>query len=159
MPTVVSQEILAVFTPYMFQQMPDPFAAAVSGAPTLEPTGTHAELEIARFLALAADVRGCAVIESGRVLASSGDPLRWGDAAVALLDAADRAVSEPAKHAHVATEDGEVFAVRSGEWAMVTVTERFTLASLVLADMRAVLRALARGPELDGVGEAGGKAA
>ena len=158
MPTVISQEALAVFTPYMFQQMPDPFAAAASGVPTLEPTGTHAEIEVARFLALSADVRGCAVLEAGRVLASSGDPLRWGDAAVALLDAADRAASGAAEHAHVATEDGEVFAARTGDWAIVAVTERFTLASLVLADMRAVLRAMTCGLGVNG-GRADGQAA
>jgi hypothetical protein len=44
----------------------------------------------------------------------------------------------------VATEDGEAFAVRLEELAMVAVTERFTLASLVIFDMRAVLRDLVR---------------
>ncbi len=45
-----------------------------------------------------------------------------------------------ATHAHVATEEGEVFVVRSGDLAMVAVTARFTLASLMFADMRAALR-------------------
>lgn len=128
----------------MFLEMPDPFADATTSAPTLEPTGTQAESEVARFLALSADVRGCAVLESGRVLASSGDPLRWGDAANGLVEAADRAAGGIAANAHIATEDGEVFAARDGDRAMVAVMDRFTLASLVLADMRACLRALGR---------------
>jgi hypothetical protein len=44
----------------------------------------------------------------------------------------------------VATEDGEAYAVRLAGLAMVAVTDRFALASLVLADMRATLRDLAR---------------
>ena len=46
---------------------------------------------------------------------------------------------------HVATEDGEAFAVRQGDLAMVAVTERFVLASLMLFDMRSVLRDLTSG--------------
>ena len=46
----------------------------------------------------------------------------------------------------MATEDGEAFAVRQGELAMVAVAERFTLASLMIFDMRAVLRDLVREP-------------
>jgi len=126
--------------------MPDPFAAASIEEPTLEPTGTHAEHEISRFLALSADIRGCAILEADRVLACSGDPLRWQAAAEALLAAADRATGDQAAHAHVATEDGEAYAMRHGDRAMVAVTDRFTLASLVLADMRATLRALSRVP-------------
>ena len=48
-----------------------------------------------------------------------------------------------AESVHVGTEDGEVFAVRHGELAMVAVSERFTLASLMLFDMRMALRELA----------------
>ncbi len=61
-----------------------------------------------------------------------------------MLAAADRASGEPAVHAHVATEDGEVYLARDGDRAIVAVTERFTLASLMLADMRASLRDLRR---------------
>ena len=60
-----------------------------------------------------------------------------------LLAAADAAAGGTASHAHVATEDGEAYAVRLAGLAMVAVTDRFTLASLVLADMRAALRELA----------------
>ena len=73
-------------------------------------------------------------------MAASGTPAQWADAGSALLEAADRAAGSQATHAHVATEEGEVFAVRSSGLAMVAVTSRFTLASLVFADMRATLR-------------------
>jgi hypothetical protein len=45
----------------------------------------------------------------------------------------------------VATGEGEVFAVRDDELAVVAVTERFVLASLTIFDMRAVLRDLKAG--------------
>jgi hypothetical protein len=95
---------------------------------------------------LSPDLRGCAIIDSrGELLAASGDEGRWHDAAVALLKAADEAGDEPIEHVHVATEDGEVFAVRDADRAIVAVTERFVLASLMVFDMRAVLRDLAGG--------------
>ena len=94
---------------------------------------------------MSADLRGCALLDSaGRVLAATGEAERWQAAASDLLAAADEAGDEPASHVHVATEDGEAFAVREGGLAMVAVTERFTLASLMIFDMRAVLRDLAR---------------
>jgi hypothetical protein len=49
----------------------------------------------------------------------------------------------------VGTEDGEAFALRSGELTMVAVTDRFTLTSLVLSDMRSLLRDLAAGEVAD----------
>ena len=61
-----------------------------------------------------------------------------------LLEAADGAGGAPVDHVHVATEAGEVFAVRAGDLALVVVTPRFTLASLTFSDMRAVLRELRR---------------
>ena len=60
------------------------------------------------------------------------------------MAAADAAGDEPASHVHVATEDGEAFAVRHEGLVMVAVAERFTLASLMIFDMRAVLRDLAK---------------
>ena len=46
----------------------------------------------------------------------------------------------------MATEEGEVFAVRHEGLGAVAVADRFTLASLMIFDMRAVLRDLAKGP-------------
>lgn len=99
---------------------------------------------MARLREMSADLRGCAVLGSdGEVLAASGHPERWQEAAAVALGAADLAGDEPAQRLHVATEEGEVFAVRHSGLAMVAVTERFTLASLMLFDMRTLLRELA----------------
>jgi hypothetical protein len=98
-----------------------------------------------RFANLSRDFRGCAVLGPDGVVAATGDAERWAESGKALLEAADRAAGEPATHAHVATEEGEAFAVRESGLEMIAVTERFALASLVLADMRATLREAAAG--------------
>ena len=105
-----------------------------------------AEAAVGRLREMSPDLRGCALIgPGGEVLAATGEPDRWGVAAAELLSAADAAGGEPAGHVHVATEDGEAFAVRHDGLAMVAVAERFALASLMIFDMRAVLRDLAKG--------------
>jgi hypothetical protein len=105
-----------------------------------------AERALVRMREMSADLRGCAILgPDGMVLAATGDPERWGEAATELLAAADAARGEPVVRAHVATEDGDAFALREGALAMVAVADRFTLASLMLFDMRAVLRDLAAG--------------
>jgi hypothetical protein len=81
----------------------------------------------------------------GSLLATSGNPKAWAGPATEFLAALDGAGSEPAAHAHVATEDGEAFAVRLGDLAMLAVTDRFTLGSLIVTDMRMALRDLAKG--------------
>ncbi len=104
-----------------------------------------ADVAVARMGEMSPDLRGCAVLDSeGRVLAASADPERWTAPAAALLAAADAAGGERATHLQVATEDGEAFAVRHEGLTMVAVAERFVLASLMVFDMRAVLRDLAR---------------
>lgn len=96
---------------------------------------------------MSVDLRGCVILDSeGAPLAASGDPSGWADAARGLLVAADAAAGEAVTHAHVGTEDGEVFAVRHDGFALVAAAERFALAGLMLFDIRAVLRDLARGP-------------
>jgi hypothetical protein len=108
------------------------------------PGGQAAHAAVGRLTEMSPDLRGCAVLDSeGRALAASGDSESWAGAGAALLAAADAAGDEPASHVHVATEDGEAFAVRHEGLAMVAVAERFTLASLMIFDMRAVLRDLA----------------
>jgi hypothetical protein len=110
------------------------------------PTHERAEAAVARMREMSADLRGCAVVgPGGEVLAASGELERWQEAAAVLLGAADLAGDEPFDYLHVGTEDGEVFAVRRGELAMVAVSDRFALASLMLFDMRTVLRDLATG--------------
>jgi hypothetical protein len=108
------------------------------------PEAAEAEAAIGRMREMSADLRGCAILAAdGHVLASTGDDEGWGRAGAELLGAADSARGEPVARAHVATADGEAFALREGSLAMVAVADRFTLASLMLFDMRAVLRDLA----------------
>ncbi|MGE5281448.1 MAG: hypothetical protein ACM3N0_03840 [Chloroflexota bacterium] len=92
------------------------------------------------------DLRGGAILDAdGEVLAASGHADRWREDASALFDVADRAGEEPVEQVHVATEQGEVFALRHAGLAAVAVTDRFALASLLFFDMRSVLRDLAAG--------------
>jgi hypothetical protein len=46
----------------------------------------------------------------------------------------------------VATGEGEAFCVRESGYVAIAVTERFTLASLMIFDMRNALRRLASAP-------------
>src|SRR5262249_56846494 len=97
---------------------------------------------------VAPDVRGGAILTAdGTVLAASGDATAWAEEAVNLLRVADAAgdePDEPVEQIHVATQAGEVFALRAHGLAAVTVTERFTLSSLTFFDMRSALRGLAK---------------
>jgi predicted regulator of Ras-like GTPase activity (Roadblock/LC7/MglB family) len=114
-------------------------------APTA-PTKGSAEAAVAFLTEMTPDLRGAAILDAdGAVLAASGDDGDWGQAARALLAAADRADSEPAEQAHVATEKGEAFLLRLDGLVAVAVSERFALASLLFFDMRQVLRDLALG--------------
>lgn len=139
-PTTVSHEARCRVTAAIVAHVPDPSAAEA-------PSVADAEVAVARLAAMSADLRGCAILAAdGEPLAASGELERWGRAARGLLAAADAAAGEPVSHAHVGTEDGEVFAVRHQSFALVAASERLALASLMLADMRAVLRDLVRGP-------------
>ena len=89
------------------------------------------------------ELRGCAILdEDGDVLAASGDEDAWGEAGRELVSAADAAGGEPVAHAHIATGEGEAFCVREGGYVAVAVTERFTLSSLTIFDIRNALRRL-----------------
>lgn len=99
---------------------------------------------LAYLVEMSPDLRGAAILDSqGAVLAASSDSGRWREDALALLEVADRAGGEPVEQIHIATEQGEVFALRHAGLTAVAVTERFALASLMLFDMRSVLRELA----------------
>lgn len=119
----------------------DPVAKPTSGAVAEKP----AERALALLREMSPDRRGGAILDPNEVLAASGDPGAWRAATEELLAAADAAGSEPAEAVHVATEAGEVFVLRHGGLVGVTVTDRFTLSSLTLYDLRAALRDLARG--------------
>jgi hypothetical protein len=109
-------------------------------APSLSDAGRAVEYleEISR------ELRGCAILsESGEILAASGDAEEWEEASRELIAAADAAGNQPVAHAHVATADGEAFCIREAGYVAVAVTDRFTLASLMLFDLRIALRRLA----------------
>lgn len=90
------------------------------------------------------EMRGCAILDpSGRVLASTGEDADWAEPCAELLRAAEAAREQAPTHVHIATGDGEVFGVGHEGLLAVAVTERFVLASLMLFDLRAVLRGLA----------------
>lgn len=139
MTTVVIQEARARDTVGSFSQMPDAAAATA-------PSGESAEAALAFLTEMSPDLRGAAVLgPAGEVLAATGEePERWGEDAAALLTAADAAEGAPVEQVHIATEQGEVFAIRHQGLAAVAVTERFALASLMLFDMRSMLRQLGK---------------
>ena len=115
--------------------------------PKAVPSAADAEVAVARLTSMSADLRGCVILDSGgEPLAASGPLAPWAEAGRAMLAAADTAAGERVAHAHVGTEDGEAFAVRHAGFTVVAAAERFTLAGLMLFDIRAVLRDLARVP-------------
>jgi hypothetical protein len=120
-------------------------------AATRRPRRAEAERGVALMEEISSGLRGCAILgPRGGTLASSGKRKVWGEAAAGFLEVADAArPGSRVDHVHVGTEDGEVFAVRHGGLTMVAVTERFTLSSLVISDMRAILRDLAAGEVID----------
>ncbi len=106
--------------------------------------GDAAAAALAFLAEMSPDLRAAAIFDSeGAVLAAGEEAERWRDAAAALFEVADRAGAEPVEQVHIATEQGEVFALRHAGLAAVAVTERFALASLLLFDLRATLRDLA----------------
>jgi hypothetical protein len=117
-------------------------ADASTAAP---PSGESAAAALEFLAEMSPDLRGAAILGPvGEVLAATGgDESRWQDDAAALFAAADEAEGEPVEQVHIATEQGEVFAIRNAGLAAVSVTERFALASLMLFDLRSVLRQLA----------------
>jgi hypothetical protein len=140
MTTVVIQEARARDTVGSFSQMADAPA-------TTTPSSDSAEAALAFLTEMSPDLRGAAVLgPEGEVLAATGEELeRWGEDGAALLAAADAAEEVPVGQVHIATEQGEVFAIRHEGLAAVAVTERFALASLLLFDMRSMLRGLTKG--------------
>jgi len=107
---------------------------------------------LAYLTEMSPDLRGGAILAAdGAVLAASDRPERWREDAATLLEVADGAGGEPIEQAHVATEQGEVFAVRYAGMTAIAVTDRFALASLLFFDMRAVLRDLSEGGDGKGL--------
>jgi len=116
-----------------------------SGADTAV-DGEAAAGALAYLTEMSPDLRGAAILAAdGAVLAASGRADRWREDVATLFEVADRAGGEPVEQLHVGTEQGEVFALRHEGLAAVAVTDRFALASLLLFDMRSILRDLAAG--------------
>lgn len=99
-----------------------------------------AEAAVAALAEESTGLRACALLDpAGLVLArsSAGD---WASTVAEIWAAAgDPSRPEPTQ-VHVATEDGEVYAVRGRAGSVVAVTDRFTLASLMFCDLRSALR-------------------
>lgn len=130
----------------MLAEMADVTTRAPAKPQASAPNEADAALAAERFAELSPAIRGCVILGAGdRSLGASGDRKAWAEAALQLLKSADRAAGGRCSQAHVATEEGETYAVRLGELAMVAVTDRFTLASLVHSDLRSTLRDLERG--------------
>jgi predicted regulator of Ras-like GTPase activity (Roadblock/LC7/MglB family) len=107
---------------------------------------------LAYLTEMSPDLRGGAILATdGAVLAASDRPERWREDVATLLEVADGAGGEPIEQTHIATEQGEVFAVRHAGMTAVAVTDRFALASLLFFDMRAVLRDLSEGGDGKGL--------
>ena len=138
MATVVIQDARARVTVGIFADMPDAAAAA-------PPSAESAEAALELLAEMSPDLRGAAILgpEGGVLAVTDGEPDRWREDAAALFAAADGAESAPVEQVHIATEQGEVFAIRNGGLAAVSVTDRFALASLMLFDLRSALRHLA----------------
>jgi predicted regulator of Ras-like GTPase activity (Roadblock/LC7/MglB family) len=135
----VIQEALARVTVGIFAEMPDAVAPSA-------PSSESAKAALAFLAEMSPDLRGAAILAGdGSMLAATGEESeRWREDAAALFSVADAAEGVPVEQVHVATEQGEVFAIRSEGLAAVAVTDRFALASLMLYDMRSALRELAR---------------
>ena len=119
-------------------------AAAASSIPSAE----AAEAALSFLTEMSPDLRGGAILTAdGTVLAASSEAAEWAIEAVALLKIADASGEEAVEQIHVATQAGEVFALRAQGFAAVVVTDRFPLSSLVFFDMRSALRELAKGGE------------
>lgn len=87
------------------------------------------------------DLRAVALLGADGKQIAASDDADWAAGAAALWRSAD-ASGPGVREVHVATEDGEVFAVRGSGASIVATSERFALASLMLCDLRAALREL-----------------
>jgi len=112
---------------------------SVAPSPNVDATDPATLLE---DLGGAERIHGAVLFDGRRALVAVRGDERFAAAAASLLEVADSARGEPISHAHVATDTGEVFAVRGSELALVVSAPRFQLASLMLLDMRALVRQL-----------------
>ena len=93
------------------------------------------------FVETSPELREAAIFDPAGAQLYATDGEDWTEAARRLWAAAD-GDAEPAKYVHIATGNGEVFAARAPAGTAIALADRFALASLVLSDLRAVLREL-----------------
>jgi predicted regulator of Ras-like GTPase activity (Roadblock/LC7/MglB family) len=99
-----------------------------------------AKAAVAALVEESAGLRACALLDPEGLVLARSTAADWSSSVAEIWAAAlDAARPEPTQ-VHVATEDGEVYAVRGRAGFAVAVTDRFTLASLVFCDLRAALR-------------------
>ena len=116
----------------MFQQMADGHVATTEAAP---------ERVLERLREMGADVRECALLGPGGTLLAASADAEWETRLGELWEAAAEGAGAEPRQIHVATDEGEVFAVRADDGTTLTaVTPRFALESLMFCDLRAALR-------------------
>ena len=96
---------------------------------------------LSRFVEDSLELRAGAIFGADGAQLFATDDADWSDPVAELWRLAgspDRDVS----YVHVGTEGGDVLAVSDPRGAAVVTSDRFPLASLVLSDLRAVLREL-----------------
>ena len=121
-------------------------------ADTLTP-GRAAE----RLRGLSADVRAAVLVDAAGSLAGASDDdhdhaRELAELARRLFEEVDRATrdwdTEPPEQVEVQIPGGAVFASRTPSWTLAAVARRGALSSLMLYDLRAVLRELEGGPTI-----------
>jgi len=114
-----------------------------AGRPAVPAAEDRAESVVDELVEESAGLRACAVIAAGGEVLAATDPNDWAEQAGRLWQAAADPSRPVPAYVHVAIDAGELFAVRSKDATVIAVADRFSLASLVLCDLRAALRRLA----------------
>jgi predicted regulator of Ras-like GTPase activity (Roadblock/LC7/MglB family) len=110
-----------------------------------------------RLCELSADVRAAVLLDAAGSPAGAGgdgreDAGALGELARQLFEEVDRATrdwdTEPPEQVEVQVPGGAVFASRTPRWTLAAVAKRGALSSLMLYDLRALLRELEGGPPI-----------
>jgi len=109
-----------------------------------------------RLRGLSGDVRAAVLLDAAGSLAGASDDdydhAALGELARRLFEEVDRATrdwdADPAEQVEVQVPGGAVFGSRTPRWTLVAVARRGALSSLMLYDLRAVLRELDGGPPI-----------
>lgn len=132
-PTTAIQDARARFMTTMFQQMADGHVASAD----LTPEGA-----VEHLVESSPDLRAAAILDSSGELVAATGPNDWSERGREIWDAAGWRGDDPAQ-IHIATEAGEVFALRAADGtSVIALANRFALASLMFCDLRAALRRL-----------------